>query len=616
MKKADKAHEQGVVISTKPFPGSQKIYVPGKIHDIKVSMREISLSPTKLANGKTEENAPIVVYDTSGPYTDPNVGIDVKKGLPRLREEWIRQRSDIEELPEISSQYGKIRKNDASLDRLRFEHIRKPLCAKAGAVVTQLHYAKKGIITPEMEYIAIRENQRIDTLKHQLNGQYELLSKQHPGENFGANTPKGIITPEFVRQEVADGRAIIPSNINHPESEPMIIGRNFLVKINANIGNSAITSSIEEEVEKAVWACRWGADTIMDLSTGKNIHETREWIIRNSPVPIGTVPIYQALEKVNGSAADLTWEIFRDTLIEQAEQGVDYFTIHAGVLLRYIPLTAKRITGIVSRGGSIMAKWCLAHHKENFLYTHFEEICEIMKAYDVAFSLGDGLRPGSIADANDEAQFAELKTQGELNQIAWKHDVQVMNEGPGHVPMHLIKENMEKQLAYCKEAPFYTLGPLTTDIAPGYDHITSAIGAAMIGWYGTAMLCYVTPKEHLGLPNKKDVKDGVITYKLAAHAADLAKGHPGAQYRDNALSKSRFEFRWEDQFNLSLDPDTAKEFHDETLPADGAKVAHFCSMCGPKFCSMQITQEIRDFAEKGMQEKSQEFVAGGKEIYS
>jgi phosphomethylpyrimidine synthase len=467
-----------------------------------------------------------------------------------------------------------------------------------------------------MEYIAIRENQHIDNLKHQLNGHYELLTQQHAGNSFGANTPKGLITPEFVRQEVAAGRAIIPNNINHPESEPMIIGRNFLVKINANIGNSAVSSSIEEEVEKAVWACRWGADTIMDLSTGKNIHETREWIIRNSPVPIGTVPIYQALEKVNGKAEDLTWEIFKDTLIEQAEQGVDYFTIHAAVLLRYIPLTAKRMTGIVSRGGSIMAKWCLANHKENFLYTHFDEICEIMKAYDIAFSLGDGLRPGSIADANDEAQFAELKTQGELNRIAWKHDVQVMNEGPGHVPMHLIKENMEKQLEYCQEAPFYTLGPLTTDIAPGYDHITSAIGAAMIGWYGTAMLCYVTPKEHLGLPNKKDVKDGVITYKLAAHAADLAKGHPGVQYRDNALSKARFEFRWEDQFNLSLDPDTAREFHDETLPADGAKVAHFCSMCGPKFCSMQITQEIRDFAEKGMQEKSEEFVLGGKEIYS
>jgi phosphomethylpyrimidine synthase len=478
-----------------------------------------------------------------------------------------------------------------------------------------LYYAKKGIITPEMEYIAIRENQEIGTLKYKLNRQYGLLTQQHEGNSFGANTPKGLITPEFVRDEVAAGRAIIPANINHPELEPMIIGRNFLVKINANIGNSAVSSSIEEEVEKAVWACRWGADNIMDLSTGANIHETREWIIRNAPVPIGTVPIYQALEKANGKPENLTWEIYRDTLIEQAEQGVDYFTIHAGVLLRYIPMTAKRLTGIVSRGGSIMAKWCLAHHKENFLYTHFDEICRIMKQYDVSFSLGDGLRPGSIADANDEAQFAELKTQGELNRIAWKHDVQVMNEGPGHVPMHLIKENMEKQLEYCKEAPFYTLGPLTTDIAPGYDHITSAIGAAMIGWYGTAMLCYVTPKEHLGLPNKKDVKDGVITYKIAAHAADLAKGHPGAQYRDNVLSKARFEFRWDDQFNLSLDPDTAREFHDETLPADGAKVAHFCSMCGPKFCSMEITQQIRDYAEKGMQEKSGEFIESGKEIY-
>lgn len=615
MKKTDKAPEQQVISCT-PFPGSKKVYVPGLRHEIKVAMREISLSPTKLTNGKLEENAAVTVYDTSGPYTDPNVEIDIKKGLPRLREQWIKDRNDVEELIDVSSDYGKVRKSDASLDLLRFEHIKKPLRAKNGSNVTQLHYAKKGIITPEMEYIAIRENQHIDNLKHKLNGHYELLTQQHAGNSFGANTPKGFITPEFVRQEVAAGRAIIPNNINHPESEPMIIGRNFLVKINANIGNSAVSSSIEEEVEKAVWACRWGADTIMDLSTGKNIHETREWIIRNSPVPIGTVPIYQALEKVNGKAEDLTWEIFKDTLIEQAEQGVDYFTIHAAVLLRYIPLTAKRMTGIVSRGGSIMAKWCLANHKENFLYTHFDEICEIMKAYDIAFSLGDGLRPGSIADANDEAQFAELKTQGELNRIAWKHDVQVMNEGPGHVPMHLIKENMEKQLEYCQEAPFYTLGPLTTDITPGYDHITSAIGAAMIGWYGTAMLCYVTPKEHLGLPNKKDVKDGVITYKLAAHAADLAKGHPGVQYRDNALSKARFEFRWEDQFNLSLDPDTAREFHDETLPADGAKVAHFCSMCGPKFCSMQITQEIRDFAEKGMQEKSEEFVLGGKEIYS
>jgi phosphomethylpyrimidine synthase len=506
--------------------------------------------------------------------------------------------------------------NDSSLDHLRFEHIAKPLRAKKGRNVSQLHYAKKGIITPEMEYVAIRENQRIEDLKAQWNGGYDTMCAQHIGESFGANTPVNLITPEFVCEEIAAGRAIIPNNINHPESEPMIIGRNFLVKINANIGNSAVTSSIEEEVEKAVWACRWGADTIMDLSTGDNIHETREWIIRNSPVPIGTVPIYQALEKVKGKAEDLTWEIFRDTLIEQAEQGVSYFTIHAGVLLRYIPLTAKRMTGIVSRGGSIMAKWCLSHHKENFLYTHFEEICEIMKAYDVAFSLGDGLRPGSIADANDAAQFAELETLGELTKIAWKHEVQVMIEGPGHVPMHLIKENMDKQLRECHEAPFYTLGPLTTDIAPGYDHITSAIGAAMIGWFGTAMLCYVTPKEHLGLPNKEDVKTGVITYKLAAHAADLAKGHPGAQYRDNALSKARFEFRWEDQFNLSLDPDTAREFHDETLPAEGAKVAHFCSMCGPKFCSMKISQEIRNDAEAGMFEKSEEFKEKGRQIYS
>lgn len=604
------------VITTEPISGSKKVYVKGKIHNIKVAMREITLSPTKLANGKIEINNPVTVYDASGPYTDSTVAIDIKKGLPRLREKWILDRKDVEELSEVSSQYGKERANDSSLDHLRFEHTKKLLRAKDGCNVSQLHYAKKGIITPEMEYIAIRENQRFDELKLQLNGQYETLSQQHQGNSFGANTPKGYITAEFVRSEIAAGRAIIPNNINHPESEPMIIGRNFLVKINANIGNSAVTSSIEEEVEKAVWACRWGADTIMDLSTGKNIHETREWIIRNSPVPIGTVPIYQALEKVNGKAEDLTWEIFRDTIVEQAEQGVDYFTIHAGVLLRYIPLTAKRVTGIVSRGGSIMAKWCLSHHKESFLYTHFEELCEIMKKYDVAFSLGDGLRPGSIADANDAAQFAELETLGELTKVAWKHDIQVMIEGPGHVPMHLIKENMEKQLEECHEAPFYTLGPLTTDIAPGYDHITSAIGAAMIGWYGCAMLCYVTPKEHLGLPNKKDVKDGVITYKLAAHAADLAKGHPGAQYRDNALSKARFEFRWEDQFNLSLDPDTAREFHDETLPADGAKIAHFCSMCGPKFCSMAITQEIRDSAASGMLEKSEEFKLKGSSIYS
>jgi phosphomethylpyrimidine synthase len=616
-------------ITTDPFPASKKIYVKGQLHnDVAVAMREISLTDTQLhgKKGAAEKNASVTVYDTSGPYTDPNVVIDVKKGLSPLREKWIIDRQDTEQLQQVSSSYGLERLNNEKLDAFRFEHIRKPRRAKSGYNVSQMHYARKGIITPEMEYIAIRENQRIDLLKEQLNGSYAMLAQQHAGHSFGANTPKSYITPEFVRAEVAAGRAIIPSNINHPESEPMIIGRNFLVKINANIGNSAVTSSIEEEVEKAVWACRWGADTIMDLSTGKNIHETREWIIRNSPVPIGTVPIYQALEKVNGKAEELTWELFRDTLIEQAEQGVDYFTIHAGVLLRYIPLTAKRVTGIVSRGGSIMAKWCLAHHKEGFLYTHFEEICEIMKAYDVAFSLGDGLRPGSLADANDAAQFAELETLGELTSIAWKHDVQTMIEGPGHVPMHLIKENMEKQLKHCHEAPFYTLGPLTTDIAPGYDHITSAIGAAMIGWFGTAMLCYVTPKEHLGLPNKKDVKDGVITYKIAAHAADLAKGHPGVQYRDNALSKARFEFRWEDQFNLSLDPDTAREFHDETLPADGAKVAHFCSMCGPNFCSMKITQDVREYAaenglqdadaiQKGMEEKSKEFAEKGREIY-
>jgi len=599
-------------ISRKPFPNSTKIYVPGELHPIRVAMREISLSDTRLSNGGIEKNPPITLYDTSGPYTDPSIAIDIRKGLPRIREQWILDRNDVEELHEISSDYGKKRLNNQKLDELRFEYLHKPMRAKHGANVSQLYYAKKGIITAEMEYIAIRENQRLEEFEQNNN---KSLSQQHSGNSFGANIPKKKITPEFVRSEVASGRAIIPNNINHPESEPMIVGRNFLVKINANIGNSAVTSSIEEEVEKAVWACRWGADTIMDLSTGKNIHETREWIIRNSPVPIGTVPIYQALEKVKGIAEDLTWEIFRDTLIEQAEQGVSYFTIHAGVLLRYIHLTAHRVTGIVSRGGSIMAKWCLFHHKENFLYTHFEEICEIMKAYDVAFSLGDGLRPGSIADANDAAQFAELETLGELTKIAWKHDVQVFIEGPGHVPMHMIKENMDKQLAHCGEAPFYTLGPLTTDIAPGYDHITSAIGAAMIGWYGTAMLCYVTPKEHLGLPNKKDVKDGVITYKIAAHAADLAKGFPGAQYRDNALSKARFEFRWEDQFNLALDPDTAREFHDETLPAEGAKVAHFCSMCGPKFCSMKISQEIRDVAEQGMREKSDEFAESGKEIY-
>ncbi|MEA5403372.1 phosphomethylpyrimidine synthase ThiC [Arcicella sp. DC2W] len=616
-KKTEKT-PQTETISRAAFPASQKVYVQGQIHDIQVAMREISLSDT-LVNGKAiSKNAPVTVYDTSGPFTDPNIDIDVRKGLPRLRQSWIVNRGDVEELDSITSNYGLERLANPALDSLRFEHLKKPLRAKSGQNVSQLHYAQKGIITPEMEYIAIRENQKIDALKS--------IGHQHEGHSFGANTPKGLITPEFVRSEVAMGRAVIPSNINHPESEPMIIGRNFLVKVNANIGNSAVSSNIEEEVEKTVWACRWGADTIMDLSTGKNIHETREWIIRNSPVPIGTVPIYQALEKVGGKAEDLTWEIFRDTLIEQAEQGVDYFTIHAGVLLRYVPMTAKRVTGIVSRGGSIMAKWCLAHHKENFLYTHFEEICEIMKAYDVAFSLGDGLRPGSIADANDAAQFAELETLGELTKIAWKHDVQTIIEGPGHVPMHLIKENMDKQLKECHEAPFYTLGPLTTDIAPAYDHITSGIGAAMIGWFGCAMLCYVTPKEHLGLPNKEDVKVGVITYKIAAHAADLAKGHYGAQIRDNALSKARFEFRWEDQFNLSLDPDTAREYHDETLPAEGAKIAHFCSMCGPNFCSMKITQEVRDYAEnmgveeqealaKGMAERAKVFVENGAEVY-
>ena len=617
-------------ITRDALTGSRKVYVPGKIHNIKVAMREITLTDTvHKFNGsnKVEQNPTVTVYDTSGPYTDPEVKIDLHKGLPRLREQWILDRGDVEQMAEISSEYGLQRLHDPKLDSLRFEHLKKPLKAKAGHNVTQLHYAKKGIITPEMEYIAIRENQRIDEYAAILADKNRgALGHQHEGQSFGANIPKNLITPEFVRDEIAAGRAIIPSNINHPESEPMIIGRNFLVKINTNIGNSAVSSSIEEEVEKAVWSCRWGGDTLMDLSTGKNIHETREWIIRNCPVPVGTVPIYQALEKVNGKAEDLTWELFRDTLIEQAEQGVDYFTIHAGVLLRYVPLTAKRVTGIVSRGGSIMAKWCLAHHKENFLYTHFEEICEIMKAYDVAFSLGDGLRPGSIADANDAAQFGELETLGELTKIAWKHDIQVMIEGPGHVPMHMIKENMDKQLKECHEAPFYTLGPLTTDIAPGYDHITSAIGAAMIGWFGTAMLCYVTPKEHLGLPNKKDVKDGIIAYKIAAHAADLAKGHPGAQYRDNALSKARFEFRWEDQFNLSLDPDTAREFHDETLPAEGAKVAHFCSMCGPHFCSMKITQDVRDYAEKqgleedtalnkGLEEKAKEFKEAGAELY-
>lgn len=596
------------ILTLKSFPSSKKIYVEGKNPQVKVAMRELFLE---------NSDKTFVLYDTSGPYTDPNEKIDIRKGLKAIREQWILNRNDVEQLSEISSKYGKLRLTDHQLDTIRFPNLKKPYKSKTGKNVSQMHYAKKGMITPEMEYIAIRENQKLQNFKK--------TTKIHPGQSFGAFLPE-TITPEFVRDEVARGRAIIPNNINHPESEPMIIGRNFLVKINANIGNSAVTSTIEEEVEKMIWAIRWGSDTVMDLSTGKNIHETREWIIRNSPVPIGTVPIYQALEKVNGKAEELTWEIFKDTLIEQAEQGVDYFTIHAGVRLAYIPLTAKRVTGIVSRGGSILAKWCLAHHKENFLYTHFEEICEIMKSYDISFSLGDGLRPGCIADANDQAQFAELETLGELTKIAWKHDVQVMIEGPGHIPMHMIKENMEKELSACQEAPFYTLGPLTTDIAPGYDHITSAIGAAMIGWYGCAMLCYVTPKEHLGLPNKKDVKDGVIAYKIAAHAADLAKGHPAAQIRDNTLSLARFEFRWNDQFNLSLDPETAKDFHDETLPSDHAKTSHFCSMCGPQFCSMKITQDVRDYAQslgvseeaalkKGMEQKSQEFIESGAEIY-
>ncbi|MDH5299793.1 MAG: phosphomethylpyrimidine synthase ThiC [Gammaproteobacteria bacterium] len=605
--------------SIQPFPNSKKIYVQGSRPDIRVPMREITLSDT-ITDAGAEKNAPLTVYDTSGPYTDPNVQIDIRKGLADVRTAWIEERGDTEILQDQTSEYGRARAADTSLDSLRFEeHLRKPRRAKSGMNVSQMHYAKKGIITPEMEYVAIRENLRLQEYR-------EAAKNQHKGMSFGASIPKEI-TAEFVRDEIARGRAIIPANINHTELEPMIIGRNFLVKINGNLGNSAVTSSIEEEVDKMTWGIRWGSDTIMDLSTGKNIHETREWIIRNSPVPIGTVPIYQALEKVNGKAEDLTWELFRDTLIEQAEQGVDYFTIHAGVLLRHVPLTAKRTTGIVSRGGSIMAKWCLAHHKENFLYTHFEEICEIMKAYDVSFSLGDGLRPGSIADANDEAQFGELEALGELTKIAWKHDVQVMIEGPGHVPMHMIKENMEKQLECCDEAPFYTLGPLTTDIAPGYDHITSGIGAAMIGWYGCAMLCYVTPKEHLGLPNRDDVKEGIITYKIAAHAADLAKGHPGAQIRDNAMSKARFEFRWEDQFNIGLDPDRARAYHDETLPKQAHKVAHFCSMCGPNFCSMKITQDVRDYAakqgiseeealQKGMEVKAVEFVKKGSQIYS
>jgi phosphomethylpyrimidine synthase len=630
-------------VSDQSFPNSKKVYVQGKIHDIKVGMREITLSDTLLAGNKDnptyEKNEPLCVYDTSGFYTDENVEIDVHKGIPRLRENWIDNRGDVEFLTSNSSVYAQQRLADDGVDHIRFEHLPKMRVAKKGKNVTQMHYARQGIITPEMEYIAIRENLKREEVKD------ATLLLQHKGQSFGASIPEQI-TPEFVRDEVARGRAIIPVNINHPECEPMIIGRNFLIKVNANIGNSAVTSSIEEEVEKLVWSTKWGADTVMDLSTGRNIHETREWIMRNSPVPIGTVPIYQALEKVNGVAEDLTWEIFRDTLIEQAEQGVDYFTIHAGVLLRYVPMTAKRVTGIVSRGGSIMAKWCLAHHKENFLYTHFEDICEILKQYDVSFSLGDGLRPGSVADANDEAQFAELHTLGELTKLAWKHDVQTIIEGPGHVPLHMIKENMEEQLKHCGEAPFYTLGPLTTDIAPGYDHITSGIGAANIGWYGCAMLCYVTPKEHLGLPNKEDVKEGLMTYKIAAHAGDLAKGHPGAQIRDNAMSKARFEFRWYDQFNIGLDPERAKSYHDETLPQESGKVAHFCSMCGPKFCSMKISQEVREYAagleaglssknrieiqlldevivldatstdiEQGMAEKSAEFKATGSEIY-
>ena len=599
-------------ISQGAISGSKKIYVTGKLHPIQVPMRQILLTDTKTAEGEIMKNAPLVVYDSSGPYTDPTIPIDIYQGLRHGRSSWLMQNKDIEQLAGPSAIFTKkLNKTRQSTTTHVFPVKSKPLKAKIGKNVSQLHYARKGIITPEMEYVAIRENQQLSLLKENAPDLY----LQHQGRPFHNRPVPKIITPEFVRLEIASGRAIIPANINHPELEPMIIGRHFLVKINANIGNSAVISDMHTEVEKAVWACRWGADTIMDLSTGKDIHATREWVIRNCPVPVGTVPIYQALEKVGGVAEDLNWEVFRDTLIEQAEQGVSYFTIHAGVLLRYIHLTAERVTGIVSRGGSIMAKWCLYHHKENFLYTHFEEICEIMKSYDVAFSLGDGLRPGCIADANDSAQFAELETLGELTKIAWSHDVQVMVEGPGHVPMHMIKENMDKQLALCSEAPFYTLGPLTTDIAPGYDHITSAIGAAMIGWYGTAMLCYVTPKEHLGLPDREDVKTGVITYKLAAHAADLAKGHPGAQCRDNALSKARFEFRWEDQFNLSLDPDTARAFHDATLPAAGAKLAHFCSMCGPKFCSMKITEEIRKHAAEGMQQKAGEFKQKGKEIY-
>ena len=609
-----------------PLPNSRKIHVEGRRADIRVPMREIAQSDTPASMG-AERNPPIVVYDTSGPYTDPAAKIDIRRGLPALRAPWIAERGDTVPLDGPTSAYGRTRLADPELAGLRFELDRKPRRAAVvngtGANVTQMHYARRGLVTPEMEFIAIRENLQREEMLRTLP---EIVTRQHPGQSFGAAIP-AIVTPEFVRDEVARGRAIIPNNINHPESEPMIIGRNFLVKINANIGNSAVASSIEEEVEKMHWAIKWGADTVMDLSTGRNIHATREWILRNSPVPIGTVPIYQALEKVGGQAEELTWDIFRDTLLEQCEQGVDYFTIHAGVLLRFIPLTVNRRTGIVSRGGSILAKWCLAHHQENFLYTHWDEICEILAAYDVAFSIGDGLRPGSIADANDEAQFAELEVQGGLTTRAWEQGCQVMNEGPGHVPLHLIEENMHRQLEWCHEAPFYTLGPLTTDIAPGYDHLTSAIGAAMIGWHGTALLCYVTPKEHLGLPNKKDVKDGVIAYKIAAHAADLAKGHPGAQYRDNALSKARFEFRWEDQFNLSLDAETARAFHDETLPQEGAKTAHFCSMCGPHFCSMKITEDVRKYAaeqgvseeeglKKGMEAKAKEFVEKGAEVYS
>jgi len=609
---------------TKPFPGSKKKYVIGSRPDIRVPMREIQLSVTHTSSGE-EENPPLAIYDTSGPFTDPDIEVDLLKGMPSVRSAWIDERKDTELLSGPSSEYGQSRQNDADLAHLRFEHIQNPRRALTGKNVTQMHYARQGIITPEMEYVAIRENCQLQEMRE--DPRYAKLLRQHAGESFGANIPE-IITPEFVRSEIAAGRAIIPANINHPEIEPMIIGRNFRVKINTNIGNSAVTSSIAEEVEKMAWSCRWGGDTLMDLSTGKNIHETREWILRNAPMPIGTVPIYQALEKVNGKSEDLTWEIMRDTLIEQAEQGVDYFTIHAGVRLRYVPLTADRVTGIVSRGGSILAKWCLAHHEENFLYTHFEEICEIMKAYDVAFSLGDGLRPGSLADANDAAQFGELETLGELTRIAWEHDVQVMIEGPGHVPMQMIKENMDKELKDCFEAPFYTLGPLVSDIAPGYDHITSAIGAAQIGWYGTAMLCYVTPKEHLGLPEKEDVREGIITYKIAAQAADLAKGFPGAQVRDNAMSKARFEFRWVDQFNLGLDPERAREYHDATMPAQAHKVAHFCSMCGPNFCSMKISQDVRDYAAtqgigevedavtKGMQEKAEQFKQQGAEIYN